>query len=65
MENATINSIFMDMFFSYGYGLDMKTEDKRPKRRAPGKGKSVRGMQVRDRVSEHENRVLCVSMNYG
>ncbi len=43
MENATINSIFKDMFFSYGYGLDMKTEDKGPKKRAPGEGKGVKG----------------------
>jgi hypothetical protein len=31
------------MFFSYGYGLDMKAEDKGPKRRSPGEGKGMRG----------------------
>ena len=31
----TINSIFLDTFFSYEYGLDMKREGKRPNSKQP------------------------------
>jgi hypothetical protein len=63
-QNVSIKACFLYTLLRYGLGFDMKTEDKGPKRRSPGEGKGMRGgIQVRDRIPEHEDRVLRVIRN--
>ena len=49
----------MDMFFPYGYSLDMKIKDKR----SPGDWKGIWGMPVRDGVHSDQTAGRSVCMD--